>query len=103
MTFTATVSPSAATGTVQFQIDGTNFGGAVTVSGGKAVSGSTTSLTIGSHNITATYSGEAHMAAVQQVSCRKSFVKPFATGHQNRIPVKLAGTGYLPLHPALSR
>ena len=27
VTFTATVSPSAATGTVQFQIDGTNFGG----------------------------------------------------------------------------
>ena len=56
--FTATISPSGATGTVQFQIDGTNFGGAVNVSGGKAISGATTSLTIGSHNITATYSGD---------------------------------------------
>ena len=58
VTFTATISPSAATGTVQFQIDGTNFGSPANVSGGKAVSGSTTSLSIGSHNITATYSGD---------------------------------------------
>ena len=59
VSFTATLSPSAATGTVQFQIDGTNFGGAVTISGGKAVSGSTASLSIGSHNITAVYSGDS--------------------------------------------
>ena len=59
VTFTATVSPSAATGTVQFQIDGTNFGGAANVSGGKAVSGSTTTLSVGSHNITAVYSGDS--------------------------------------------
>ena len=58
VTFTATLSPSAATGTVQFQIDGTNFGSAVTLSGGKATSGATASLTVGSHNITAIYSGD---------------------------------------------
>jgi len=58
VTFTATLSPSAATGTVQFQIDGTNFGPAVTLSGGKGVSGSTSSLSIGSHNISAVYSGD---------------------------------------------
>ena len=75
VTFTATVSPSSATGTVQFQIDGTNFGGAVNVSGGKAISGSTTTLSIGSHNITATYSGDSTYSSstaslVQKVLCK---------------------------------
>jgi hypothetical protein len=75
VSFTATLSPSAATGTVQFQIDGTNFGGAVTLSGGKAVSGSTTTLSIGSHNITATYSGNGTYGSstaslVQKVLCK---------------------------------
>ena len=75
VSFTTTLSPSTATGTVQFQIDGTNFGGAVTLSGGKAVSGSTTSLSIGSHNITATYSGDSTYGSttatlVQKVLCK---------------------------------
>ncbi len=60
--FTATVSgvaPSTATvntGTVQFLIDGVNFGSAVSVSGGTAISGATTTLSVGSHTITANYS-----------------------------------------------
>ena len=75
VTFTATLSPSAATGTVQFQIDGTNFGGPVTLSGSKAVSGSTSSLSIGSHNITAVYSGDSTYGGstaslVQKVLCK---------------------------------
>ena len=36
VTLTATVSPSAAPGIVQFQVNGTNIGGPVTVSGGTA-------------------------------------------------------------------
>jgi hypothetical protein len=60
--FTATVSPNDAKGTVQFQIDGKNFGSAVTLSGGTATSGSTTTLTAGNHNITATYSGDTTYA-----------------------------------------
>ena len=60
--FTATMSPSSATGTVQFQIDGKNFGSAAGVSGGKATSGSTTSLTAGNHNISAVYSGDTTYA-----------------------------------------
>jgi hypothetical protein len=75
VSFTATLSPSAATGTVQFQIDGTNFGSPATLSGGKAVSGSTTTLSIGSHNITATYSGDSTYGSstaslVQKVLCK---------------------------------
>ena len=75
VTFTATLSPSAATGMVQFWIDGTNFGSPANISGGKAVSGSTTSLSIGSHNITAVYSGDSTYGSntaslVQKVLCK---------------------------------
>ena len=59
VTFTATVSPSAATGTVQFKIDGANFGSAVTLSSGNATSGATSSLSASSHTVTAVYSGDA--------------------------------------------
>jgi hypothetical protein len=75
VSFTATLSPTTATGTVQFQIDGTNFGSPANVSGGKAASGSTTTLSIGSHNITATYSGNGIYGSstanlVQKVLCK---------------------------------
>ncbi|HEV3202381.1 MAG TPA: Ig-like domain repeat protein [Bryobacteraceae bacterium] len=56
VTFTATVSPSAATGSVQF-LDGATLLGTAPVSGGSASLASTT-LTVGSHSITAAYSGD---------------------------------------------
>jgi prepilin-type N-terminal cleavage/methylation domain-containing protein len=57
-TFTATVAPAGATGTVQFKVNGTASGGPVTLSGGTATSGliSATSTT-GYQTITAVYSG----------------------------------------------
>jgi Big-like domain-containing protein len=58
VTFTATVLPSVATGTVQF-VDGSNSLGTATLSGGRA-SVSTSSLAVGSHSITATYGGDAN-------------------------------------------
>ena len=58
--FTATVSPSAATGTVQF-LDGSNILGTSTLSGGTA-SFATNSLTAGAHNITAAYKGDTNDA-----------------------------------------
>jgi hypothetical protein len=57
LALTATLSPSAATGTVEF-IDGDVSLGTVNVSAG-AASLSTTSLSTGSHAITAKYSGDA--------------------------------------------
>src|SRR5207247_1795870 len=66
MTFTATVSPSSATGTVQF-FDGSTSLGSATLTGGSA-SVSTSSLSVGSHSITATYS------EVCRSSCRTSAV-----------------------------
>ena len=68
VTFTATV-PTGATGTIQFMIDGTNFGTPVTIANGTAVSGSTSTLSVGTHPVTAGYSGDAtHSAATGTLS-----------------------------------
>lgn len=57
VTFTATVTPSAATGVVMF-LDGTTMLGGGSLSAGMATL-STSSLSLGSHSITATYSGDS--------------------------------------------
>jgi hypothetical protein len=57
VTFTATVSPSAATGTVTFK-DGSTTLGTGTLSSGKATY-STSALAAGSHSITASYGGNS--------------------------------------------
>ena len=57
VSFTATVSPSAATGIAQFSIDGSPAGSPVTLSGG-AASYTTSTLSVGPHSVTATYSGD---------------------------------------------
>ncbi len=61
VTFTATVSPSAATGTVTFYDGSTQIATTQTISGGSA-SVSTSTLGVGSHTITAVYSGDANYA-----------------------------------------
>jgi Bacterial Ig-like domain (group 3) len=58
VTFTATVSPSTATGTVTF-FDGATTLGSGTLSGGRATL-STSTLIVGSHPITATYGGDSN-------------------------------------------
>lgn len=58
VTFTATV-PSAATGTVTFFDGATQIGAAVTVASGSAAA-TTSTLSVGSHSITATYSGDSN-------------------------------------------
>jgi hypothetical protein len=58
VTFTATLSPTAATGTVTFK-DGTTTLGTGTLSSGKATL-SVTTLTAGSHSITASYGGDSN-------------------------------------------
>ena len=59
-TFTASVTPASATGTVQFLSNGTVIGTATLVSGSAAFA--TSSLAQGSHSITASYSGDANDA-----------------------------------------
>jgi hypothetical protein len=61
VTFTATVSPSTATGTVQF-FDGANSLGTVVLSAGNA-SLTTATLAVGTHSITARYGGDANYAS----------------------------------------
>ena len=61
VTFTAVVTPSAATGTVQF-LDGATPLGTATLANGTALF-STSSLAQGAHSITATYSGDANDTA----------------------------------------
>ena len=60
VTFTATVSPLAATGTVTFK-DGGIVLGTVTLSHGSATL-TTSALAVGSHSITAVYSGDVNYA-----------------------------------------
>src|SRR5439155_915131 len=60
VTFTATVSavaPGSGTpaGTVQFNIDGSPFGSPVTLSGGSATSGNTTTPLLGTHTASADF------------------------------------------------
>jgi len=61
VTFVASVTPSTATGTVQF-LDGGSVLGSATISSGSA-SFSATSLAQGTHSITAAYSGDANDTA----------------------------------------
>jgi hypothetical protein len=61
VTFTANVSPSTATGTVQF-FDGSTSLGTVALSGGQA-SLTTSTLSTAKHSITAVYSGNANFAS----------------------------------------
>ena len=67
VTFTATVTPSAGsgfeTGTVQFFDGSTALGSAVALaSGANSVTYTTSALSLGSHSITAVYSGDANFA-----------------------------------------
>ena len=66
LSFTADVPPSISgaptpTGTVQFEVDGSDLGTAVALVNGAATSGSVT-LTAGSHTVTAVYSGDSTYA-----------------------------------------
>ena len=56
VTFTATVSPTNATGSVQFKDGAGNLGSPVTVSGGTAAL-TTSALSVGGHSITAAFTG----------------------------------------------
>jgi len=61
VTATASVAPAGVTGTVQFSVDGTAVGSAVTLASGQATA-TLGPLAVGSHQVTATYSGDATRA-----------------------------------------
>ncbi len=76
VTFTATVSPSTATGTVIFSIDGITQP-SVTISGGIA-SFSSSSLSAGSHTITAAYPGDTNDAGSTGTLSPSQVVNPIS-------------------------
>ena len=68
LSFMATVSPvipdsPTPTGTVQFLVDGTNFGDPITLVSGMAISRAISTLYAAQHTITADYSGDPNFAA----------------------------------------
>ncbi len=77
VTFTAQVSPAAATGTVQF-LDGGTLLGTASVSGGAAVL-TVSSLPVGIHPIQAVYSGSATYAGSSSALASQIIVKAAAT------------------------
>ena len=58
--FTAALDHPDATGTVQFVVDGKNFGSPAAVVNGVATSGATSKLNPGTHAVSAVYSGDAN-------------------------------------------
>ena len=62
VTFTATVTGSALTGTVQFTVDGNAAGSPVAVAAGQAAYVAS-ALSVGTHSVKATYSGDSANAA----------------------------------------
>jgi hypothetical protein len=96
--FTATVSPAGATGTVQFMDNSNPLGSPVTLSGGVATY-STAGLTVGSHTITASYSGDTNflgstsstlgqeVTATGNITTSTSLtVPPLGIGFHQRLP-----------------
>jgi hypothetical protein len=107
--FTATVSPPAGatdtpTGTVQFQVDSVNFGGPVAVNNAGQASFSSSSLPVGSHSITASYSGDGCFYASSSGLAQSvhyvfgGFLAPLnstlAIGAGRTLPIKFQLTDY---------
>jgi hypothetical protein len=108
VTFTAVVSPTIAaagtpTGTVQFQVDGSNFGSPVPLNGGVATL-STSVLPVGTHTVAANYSGATYFLPSSSTAAQgvhytfSGFLAPlnqglaFAAGRT--VPIKFQLTDY---------
>ena len=82
VTFTATVTPTlangpAASGTVQFVIDGTNVGSAAAIANGTAIY-STATLSLGAHSVLAIYSGDTNYSTSTSATITETIVNGFA-------------------------
>ena len=91
VTFTATVSPADATGTVTF-FDGSAALGNSTVNAGTAKL-SVSTLSIGSHSITATYSGDASYTGSTSVVLTETVNAQASTITINLSSAELSGVG----------
>jgi hypothetical protein len=106
VTFTATVTSGAGTptGSVQFKDNGTNLGTAVTLNGSGVATVSTSSLSVGSHTITAEYAGAANFGASTGTLTGGQVVRPVPTLSINDVSTTEgdAGTKSLNFTVALS-
>ncbi|WP_189799687.1 Ig-like domain-containing protein, partial [Sulfuricella sp. T08] len=84
ITFTATVTGNSPTGTVQFQVNGANFGSPVQLINGVATLTTTLLTVVGSDSITAIYSGDANNAGSTTMT---AFNETVAALPDNDIPV----------------
>jgi hypothetical protein len=94
VTFTAQVSPSAATGSIQF-VDGSSLLGTVTVSGGSAAL-AVSSLSVGAHSITATYSGDANYTGSASTALTQTVTAP-PPGAPSNLTATAASAGQINL------
>ncbi len=78
VTFTATVTGNSPTGTVQFQINGVNFGSPVQLVNGVATLTTTQLTVVGTDTITAIYSGDANNAGSSTIT---GFTEIVTLGH----------------------
>ena len=93
LSLTAVVSPVTATGTVQF-LDGTTALDTVAVAGGSAVLSLSTILSVGTHSITAVYSGDANDAASTSTALAQAITQaPPSLAGQNIITT-LTGSAF---------
>ena len=83
VTFTATVTPAAGTfddgGTVQFQVDGTNYGQPVALNSSGQATLRDSALSAGTHAITATYSGETDFGGSSSATFNQSVAQASPT------------------------
>ena len=83
ITFTAMVTPTGGgptpTGSVQFVVDGSNFGSVVDLVNGAATSTSLSSLDAGPHTILVTYSGDTNYVPVTSASFKQTVSKAHLT------------------------
>lgn len=63
VTFVSSTFPANASGSVQFAVDGNPLGGPVPLVNGTGTSPATSSLSVGDHTVTATYSGDLNHAS----------------------------------------
>ncbi|GIF96731.1 Ig-like domain-containing protein [Catellatospora citrea] len=98
VTLTAAVTPVAATGSVQFFDGATPLGGPVAVSGG-AASLNTAALTVGTHSLTATFTGTGSYTASTSSAQSLQVDAPVATPTTTGLAVTPSGsvTQYTPV------
>jgi hypothetical protein len=102
VTFTAAVTGATPTGTVQFIVDGVNECSPVKLVSGTAVY-TTSSLSVGSHNITAAYSGDTSnlgsaAGSLQQIvnPFTVTSLSPASVPAYTAFTLTVNGTGFLP-------